>query len=246
MKADSSSPAGLAAPPQEKLPPGLPGDYWYKFVRVLFKVFFRLLGDLRTGGTENIPRSGPVLFAANHNSHLDPPLVGTDIERTTWFMAKEELFDHRLFRIFMIYMHGFPVKRHTADRAAIRKALMLLRCGETVTVFPEGERSRDGNLKPAEAGVGLIALRSRATVIPVAIRGTREALPPGGLTLKPHPIRVEYGPPVDLSDLHGRRETRDTLQEAADRIMAAIADLLGVPAPERDANEAKPSPAVLS
>jgi 1-acyl-sn-glycerol-3-phosphate acyltransferase len=148
--------------------------------------------------------------------------------------------------MLMSALHGFPVKRHTADRAALRRALNLLRDGETVTLFPEGERSRDGSLKTGEPGVGLIALRSRAPVIPVAVRGTWEVLPPGAVTLKPHKITVEFGPPVDLADLYGPRETRDAPQEATDRIMAAIAGLLGVPAPERLADKQEAPVSVVS
>lgn len=227
-------------------PPDLPGNSIYVIARLVFRVFYRLIGKLEAHGTENIPKYGPVIFAANHNSHLDPPLVGTDIERITWFMSKEELFDYPVFGWFMVHFHGFPVKRHTADRAALKKALKLLESGETVTIFPEGERSRDGLLKPAEAGVGMIALRSRAPVIPVAITGTRDIFPPGAKKMKPGKIVLTYGKPLDLSDLYERKDARAAMEEASDRIMQALADMLGVPPPvkeDRETHAAEPQPA---
>ncbi|MBW3625521.1 MAG: 1-acyl-sn-glycerol-3-phosphate acyltransferase [Armatimonadetes bacterium] len=234
---DSSAPPNKPdkpARPRPLKPSDLTGNTVYLIARVFFRAFYRALGGLRSYGLENIPPTGPVLFAANHNSHLDPPLVGTDMDRVTWFMAKEELFEPPLFRNLMYGLHGFPVKRHSADRAALRLALALLEEGQTVTVFIEGERSRDGQLKPAEPGVAMIALRSRATVIPVGIKGTGEILPPGTKWFRPGKLRITYGKPVDLSDLYGKRETREVLYEAADRIMAAVAALLGVPPPVRE------------
>lgn len=217
-----------ALPPISTL--DLPGNTVYRIARVLFKIFYRLIGDLETSGQENIPKRGPVLFASNHQSDLDPPLVGTDMDRITWFLAKEELFQNKYWGLLMRHLHGFPVKRHTADRAAIRKALKLLERDETVTIFVEGERSRDGKLKRAEPGVAMIALRSRVPVIPVALMGTGDILPPGAKRMKRAKLTVKYGKPVDLSEYYGRRDS-EVLQEAADRIMAAIADLLGVPPP---------------
>ena len=239
LRPHSDSPHPTRTLPE--LPPEFPGDTVYRIARVLFKVFYRMIGNLETSGQENIPRRGPVIFAPNHQSHLDPPLVGTDMDRITWFMAKEELFSPPLWGLLMRHLHGFPVKRHTADRAALRNALLILDRGETVTVFPEGERSRDGRLKPAELGVGMIALKSRAPVIPVALIGTGEIFPPGAKWMKPAQLRVKYGRSVDLADLYGRRETRQTLQAAADRIMAAVADLLGEPPPVRETESSLPS-----
>lgn len=210
------------------------GNGAYLAAQVFFRAFYRGLGHLRVYGLENIPKTGPVIFAANHNSFLDPPLVATEIDRITWFLSKKELFDVPLFRNYMYAMHGFPIKRGAADRPALRRALELLARGETLTLFPEGERSKDGKLKPPELGVSMIALKSRAPVIPVAIEGTREMLPPGTFMLKSGNLKVTYGKPVPLDDLYGLRENRETLQECADRIMIAIAELLGVPPPVRE------------
>src|SRR5207244_3508222 len=98
----------------------------------------------------------------------------------------------------------------------------------------EGERSKDGALKPAELGVAMIALRSRSPVVPVAIEGARAMLPAGSSRLKVGKLRVTFGRPVPLDDLYGARENRETLLVCADRVMGAVAELLGVAAPERD------------
>ena len=212
----------------------------YYIARFVLHLFYTLSGKYRVEGMENIPKRGPVILAPNHASFLDPPLVGVALRRPIWFMSKEELFLVPIFGKLMPYFQGFPVRRGTADRAALRKALELLARGEIVLIFPEGERSKDGRLKPPELGISMVALRSRATVIPVAITGSREMLPPGAKQLKRGQLRVLYGAPVDLGDLYERRENRETLNECADRIMVRIAALLGVPPPVASAEGAEP------
>ncbi len=219
--------------------------HFYALVRYFFRVFYSCVGRFTVEGAENIPKSGPVIFAPNHASFLDPPFVGCGFSRSTWFFTKDELFHHGFLRWFLPKIQAFPVRRGAADRAALKKALEILTQGETLSIFPEGERTRDGNLHPPAPGVGMIALKSRATVIPVGIFGTYEMLPTGAKRLKRGQLGLKYGPPVPLSDLYGRRETRELQTECANRIMVAIADVLGVPPPLQETS-ASPSEGALS
>lgn len=176
-------------------------------------------------GREHIPRSGPLILVSNHLSHLDPPLLGWLVGRTTCFMAKEELFRVPLLGWWIRKTGAFPVKRGMADRAALRRAQEVLAQGYILAIFPEGHRSEDGHLQAAEDGAGLIAVRSRAPILPAAVIGTNRILPPHALWPRPGKVTVRFGPVFSLDDLYGQTG-REPVTEATRRIMAAIAALL--------------------
>ncbi len=172
---------------------------------------------LRIEGLENVPASGPVLVAANHLHNADPILLAMAFPRVLYFMAKRELFGNAAFGGLIRWAGAFPVDRGKADRAAIRYAETLLAEGHAVAMFPEGTRSRTGRLGPGQPGAGLILLRSGAPLLPAAITGT-DKLPGGpGATIR-------FGAPrVILPDAG---TSRLSSQDATERIMAAIAELL--------------------
>lgn len=194
--------------------------------------FFRALLTTRYGwqvtGTENVPPSGPVILAANHISYLDPPLLGSALQRPVYFMAKAELFEIPVFGPILRRVHAFPVVRGTADRRAIRRSLELLEQGEVVALFPEGTRNREADLLPPQGGIALIALRSNAVVIPTGISGTskpdRNFYRP---TQRPW-VRIHFGPPVQLDDLRGERAGKAAIEQASRRVMDSIARQLQI------------------
>jgi len=183
------------------------------FFTVIFAVFYRW--DVR--GRENVPREGPVLLCANHFDWWDPLLVGTAASRPVFFMAKEELFRYPVLGTLLPKVGAFPVRRGTPDRRALRAALELLAQGQVVGIFPEGTRSRDGRLLPAQPGAAMLAVRSRAPVVPVAIAGPYRLF---------RPIRVRFGEPFELTEYYDRRLSNDALLEAGARIMERIRRLL--------------------
>jgi cytidylate kinase len=139
----------------------------------IFWLLFRLLFHLRISGLENVPQGGAII-APNHQSFWDIPLVGLALAgRRTHFMAKSELFRNPLFARIIRTLLAFPVRRGAPDRTAIRYAIDILKQGELLTIFPEGTRSKTGELKAAEAGLALIAARARVPIVPVGIKGTR-------------------------------------------------------------------------
>ncbi len=202
----------------------------YRVSKVVFRALLRLLFRMEVSGREHEPLHGPVLVVANHWSALDPPVLGCALRRPVHFMAKEELFRIPLARTWIRWVGAFPVRRGKPDRAAIRTALELLGRGEVVVVFPEGTRNPRGYLLPAEPGAAFLALRARVPILPVGILGTLEAMPKGAWIPRPRRVQVRIGPPFLLSDLG---DDREALEVAGDRIMRAIADLLGVPPPPR-------------
>src|SRR5579862_1573065 len=112
-------------------------------VWVLLRILYTVLGGIRLEGRANVPRKGGVMVTPNHISDADPPTMGFALPRFCYFMAKEELFQIRIIGPLIRWLHGFPVKRYTADRAALRRAEELLKVGEAVIIFPEGKISED-------------------------------------------------------------------------------------------------------
>lgn len=140
-----------------------------------FWPMFSLLFRWRISGVENVPAGGAII-APNHQSFFDIPLVALVLAlhgRRTHFMAKSELFRNPAFAWIIRNLLAFPVRRGAPDRMAIRYAIERLKQGELVVIFPEGTRSKTGQLKEAEAGLSLIAARAVVPVVPVGIGGTR-------------------------------------------------------------------------
>lgn len=180
----------------------------------------------RVSGREHLPPAGPTLVVCNHVSRADPPTLGLAARpRRTYYMAKSELFRIPLYRRAIWRLGAFPVERGGADRRALRMAREVLRRGDVLLMFPEGTRNREGRLRPGLPGAGSLGLEPGVTVVPAAVWGSQKRF---------GPIRVVYGPPLDLSDLgDGPRSRRS--QVAVERMMAAIAALLplaGGPAQE--------------
>src|SRR5690349_14319145 len=128
----------------------------YRIVWILCAILFQVLLRRRIRGTHNVPKRGPVILASNHASNIDPPVVGTCIWRPCAFMAKEELFENKLFGWFNRNLYAFPVKRGTGDRGALKKALEILESGWPLVMFPEGTRSETGEMMVPELGVAMI------------------------------------------------------------------------------------------
>jgi len=200
----------------------------YYFGHWFFRLMFRILGGFRSVGAENMPSSGGVILAPNHVSYADPPAVGCGIRRQVHYMAKEELFRVPILGRLIRIVGAFPVRRGSADRAALKKAVELLNEGKVICIFPEGTRSTNGQLQEPELGIGLVALKSRAPVVPAAIIGTEKVLGPHARLPRKHPVKVVYGAPMTFPDLYNSRHDRDALEEVGRRVMKAIADLLEV------------------
>lgn len=176
-------------------------------------VFFRL----SVSGREHIPPDGPVLIVCNHISQADPVILGVAaVPRKSYYFAKAELFRVPFLRGYVNRMGAFPVERGGADRRALRLSREVLARGDVLMMFPEGRRFTDGRLRPGLSGAGSLALIPGVTVIPAAIWGSHRL---------GHKTRVAFGPPVDLSEVHGvARAARS--RQAVDRMMAAIAALI--------------------
>jgi 1-acyl-sn-glycerol-3-phosphate acyltransferase len=207
----------------------------YALLRGLMRFMVRsyLVGLFELNGMQNVARTGPLLICPNHQGTIDPPLVPAFVPRgDTWNMAKSEFFRKTLMAFIYRSYHAFPVVRHTADRAALRRAFDLLKEGQALIIYPEGTRVEIGGLGKPEPGAGFIAQKAGCPVLPVALTGTRECLPKGAWWPRRVRVTLTFGKPFLI--LQKRADgSRISHDDASDAIMVAIAELL--PPEERGA-----------
>ena len=146
--------------------------YVYWLVRAVLQPFFHLYFRLSRIGRQHVPEDGPVIFAANHRSFLDPFVIGTLVRRPVYYVAKKELFARRWQAWILNALGAFPVDRGASDEEMMRTARAILERGDCVVIFPEGTRVRPGGLGRPKRGVGRLALEAGAPIVPVAVLGT--------------------------------------------------------------------------
>ena len=205
-------------------------DFLRHVVRAVFWWILLALGGLRIRGKENVPTRGGVLLCPNHVCDIDPAAVYIALPRFACYLAKEDLFDVPVLGPLIRLCKAIPIQRDSADLKALRRAEGALKGGEALVVFPEGGGNHENSLQPLQPGAMLLALRTRAPVIPVALVNTNAILPYGTLRPRrsPRPVEVIFGAPLDLSDLYGKR---GAVEEATKRLTARLAEMLGQPIP---------------
>ena len=198
----------------------------YHAVSLICKVVLRgFFGrGLRVDPPAGFPKEGPLLVVCNHLSNIDPFIFGGWAPGAIYCITKRELFSNPVASWVMGGCNCFPVDRGTPDRRALRTALDVLARKGRLLIFLEGTRSATPGMRRAEAGVGFLARRSGAAILPVAVWGTETALGRGRRLPKRVPIRMRYGPVFHLPD-QSPGERRDD-QAVADLIGSRIAALL--------------------
>lgn len=189
--------------------------YW--FAKGLFTFYFKCMYSLDIKGIENLPPQGPFIVCANHTSWFDPPLVGCLIpgRNRIYFMAKEELFKVFILGFLIKKLGAFPVRRNTADRKAIKRALQVLEEGGILGLFPEGTRSLNGELGELYHGAALIALKSKKPVVPVSVKWPRKFF---------QPVKVKIGPLIYFNE-EGKIKG-EVLEKVSSKISEEIKKLL--------------------
>ncbi len=186
--------------------------YWIS--RALLQPFSHLYWRLSRIGREHIPESGPVILASNHRSFLDPFIIGLMTRRPVYYVAKEELFRHRLFAWFISSLGAFPVRRGAADAEMVETAKAILARDGVLLIFPEGTRIRPGALGQPKRGVGRLVLETGAAVVPIALIGTEAVRK--GWRIRPHKIRIRAGSPLRFP--HLEQATGPLAARVTDRI----------------------------
>ncbi len=197
--------------------------YWvgYTFFKSAGKAFY----NLTLVNEEKLVREGGVMMAANHESFLDPPLIGISHPENVTYLARKTLFTG-LSKWLYTNWDAIPIDQDNPDMTGLKNIIKALKIGKKVVLFPEGERTLTGKLGPALPGVGLIIAKSEATVQPMRIFGAREALPRGSGKLKMEQIVVVVGDPIHFNKEMLKQYTgKEGYQQIADFVMKAISDL---------------------
>ena len=171
----------------------------YSATRFLLGGFVGALSGWEVHGREHVPKSGAVIVASNHISFWDPLLVGTAAIREQHFLAKGELFRPPLGWLIRSY-NAIPIRRGVADLSGLAKAMDVLRAGRSLILFPEGTRSRGGELRQARPGLGMLAVSTDALLVPACILGSDR---PGKWLLRQSKLRVDFAPPRTWRELSG-------------------------------------------
>lgn len=182
-----------------------------RVIRYIAYIFFKILFGLEIKGRDNIPKKGGVIIAVNHTSYLDPPLMAAVLQRRPTFIAKESLFRIPVIGC-IIRAYAIGVRREIPGPSTLKKALGILKKGGLIVIFPEGGRSRDGRLMEIKRGVGVLAARAGAIVVPAYIKGAHRVLPVNAKIPRPGKIRIIFGKPIikktdETEDLYEKRVT---------------------------------------
>ncbi len=194
---------------------------FYHLSRLVARLFFRI----RVVHPERVIQEGPVILAMNHESYLDPPFAGIACRRAIYFLARKSLLDIPLLGSILPKLNVIPVDQEGGDRSALKALIRILRDGHGTLVFPEGSRTLDGHLQPAQPGVGFVIAKTLAPVVPMRIFGAHQALPRGGGRLRFCRITIVVGEPIRFTadDLEG--DKREIYPRLSQRVMDAIAAL---------------------
>jgi 1-acyl-sn-glycerol-3-phosphate acyltransferase len=198
--------------------------YWlgYNLTKLLGWLFFRL----RVVHRERMINHGPVIMAANHQSYLDPTLAGSVADRAIFFLARKTLLDGPIFGWLLPKVNVVPVDSETGkDRTALKALIRILRAGEGTLVFPEGQRTPDGQLQPAQPGLGLVIAKTLAPVVPMRIFGAFDAWPIHKKWPRPGRVTIVVGNPIYFTPQDVEDGGKDLYQRLSQRVMDAIAAL---------------------
>ena len=150
---------------------------WHRVCYMSALNFFTLGFSLRMHGVKNMPQTGPALVVANHQSFLDPPIVGLAARRPLVYLARKTLFRNPYFAAFIRSLNAVPIDQEGVGKEGIKTVVEQLKLGKAVLVFPEGERTPTGPMLPLKPGVHLLIKKAEAPIIPVGIAGAYDALP---------------------------------------------------------------------
>jgi 1-acyl-sn-glycerol-3-phosphate acyltransferase len=198
---------------------------WYWFGYNLSKLLASTLFSFRVIGRERIPKTGGCILAMNHESFLDPPLAGICCDRDIHYLARKSLLQWPVLGPIFPKINVVPVDQERADMSALKTVIKLVKAGHGTVVFPEGARTENGHLQPAQPGVGLIIAKTLAPVVPMRIFGAFEAFPRGAKFPKLHRITVVVGEPIHFTEADLQGHGRDLYQKLSERVMERIAAL---------------------
>ena len=201
---------------------------WYALFRLVAKGITIALTRLKVTGTSHIPRQGPFLLIANHQSILDPVIVQGAIRRPVHSLTKSTQFSSGpVFRWLMPRVDAIPTRRYRVDPQVVRAALRLLARGEAVGIYVEGERSWDGTLQPFRRGAVRLILKAGVPVIPCGVAGSYDVWPRWSRKPRRTRVSLRFGEPLHFGVHNTRNERDEALEAATERLTRVLAELSG-------------------
>lgn len=186
---------------------------FYNFIKKIAIVIFKLIYRINVYGEENIKNQGSLIICANHTHNFDPIILSIVYPRQVFWMAKKQLFRFKILAFFLNKLGAFPVDREEADLSTFKKSLKVLKNNDVLGIFPEGTRVKKIDLENAKPGIGLIALRSKAPVLPVFIEGNYKPF---------SKINVYFGQEMDFSDYHNKKVSKEDYLLVSKDILKSI------------------------
>lgn len=207
------------AEPSPELPhPTSRNAVWFS-AQLLLRLVFTLFFSYRSRHLERIPEAGGGLILANHQSYLDPLLIGLPMHRPVSFIARDSLFRIPIIGWILKLTYVMPINRDSAGTESVREGVRRMKAGYLVGIFPEGTRSTDGKLGKIKPGFVALARRSKLPIYPVGIAGAYRVMPKGGLRIFCRKVRVVYGEPIPAEQVQALAQKGNE-----DEFLAAISD----------------------
>ncbi len=197
-----------------------PKVLWYRLTQWFFGLQARVWFRFRCQGTSHMPATGPVILLSNHQSHLDPLLIGCFIHRPIGYLARATLFKGFLGPLIRAY-DAIPIDREGTGLAGIRATLKRLKQGDAILMFPEGTRTKDGQIQPFMPGFIAMVRRGKATIQPVAVSGAFEAMPRGCLLPRPRRVALDCGEPISPETI-AQLDDKALLAEVSKQLHACL------------------------
>lgn len=195
---------------------------FYRFGKAVCNLFCTLAFRVEAEGMENLPKTGGFILASNHVTEFDPLFVGIKLKRQLNFMAKAELFKNKLFGAVIRGLGAFPVERGKGDNTAIERAISTVKNGDILAIFPEGTRSKDGELKRFKSGAIVVAANTGADIVPTCVY-----IEDIGKGLKfRSKVKIRYGKPIANEKLLLDASSPSTIKRASNLVREGIAELL--------------------
>ncbi len=191
--------------------------FGYVFIRQIARLACVVLFRMRCYGRHHIPPTGALLVCANHQSFLDPVLVGLAFDRRLNYLARQTLFGFAPFRLLIQFLDAIPLDREGLGLAGLRESMRRIKRGEGVLIFPEGTRTPDGTVLPLQPGFCALARRGQVTVVPVGLDGAFEAWPRSAKLPRLSSIHVCIGEPITPAQI-AELDDRELVRQVEQRI----------------------------
>lgn len=195
---------------------------FYRFCWLLVRVFMIAFCRLKIIGIENVPRTGPFILASNHISAVDPPFIGSSINRQMFFMAKKELFKNFILGPVIKRLNSLPVNRGIFDRNALQISTGILKSGGGLIMFPEGTRSRTGELGKGKPGIGMLARTTIVPIVPAYIHNSKDFYK---ILLTGRRLIIVFGEPLGVGWIKGVDDGKEGYRQISAEVMGRIEKL---------------------